>query len=603
MPSHTGFSPAHCASARQLTHVPVATAQRGVAPAQAVAFVAEHAPHEPSVWQAGVAPPQSASPAQARHVPEPASQTGFVPPHSAAVVQDAHVPEAVSQPATGPVHFVVLLAEHTPQAPLGSQAGAAPPQSVSPPQALHVCAVVSHTGLAPPHWAFVRQPTHVPSVTSHSDVAPTQRRTLVDEHWAQAPLAKQAGVAPPQSASLAQARHTCVATLHTGIAPLQPLVAVHWTHVPDVVSQTAVPPVHAETFVAEQAPHEPFPWQAGVAPPPHWPSFAHGRQVWVVPSQTGVVPAQSALARHRTHVPAAGLHTGVAPVQAVRFVAEHWAQAPLGWQAGETPPHSPSLAHARHARVPASQMGVVPAHVVAVRHPTHVPVTVAHTGVVPVQAAAFVVEHAPQAPLGWQAGVAPPQSPSLAQARQTCAATLQAGVVPLQVTFDVHATQVAEVASQAGVAPVHRDAFVAEHAPHDPFAWQAGSAPLQSASAAQARHVCALVSHVGFVPPQSALTTQATHVAVVGLHTGVAPVHSVVFVVEHTPQAPLGPHAGVPPPHSPSLAHARQACVAVLHTGVLPEQSGLAVQRTHVPDPTSHTGVAPTQRLTFVAEH
>jgi hypothetical protein len=39
-------------------------------------------------------------------------------------------------------------------------------------------------------------------------------------------------------------------------------------------------------------------------------------------------------------------------------------------------------------------------------------------------------EHWPQAPEGWQAGVAPPQSPSAAQARQVCVATLHTGMVP-----------------------------------------------------------------------------------------------------------------------------------------------------------------------------
>jgi hypothetical protein len=37
-------------------------------------------------------------------------------------------------------------------------------------------------------------------------------------------------------------------------------------------------------------------------------------------------------------------------------------------------------------------------------------------------------EHWPQAPLGWHAGVAPPQSPSPAQARQTCRLVSQIGV-------------------------------------------------------------------------------------------------------------------------------------------------------------------------------
>ena len=48
------------------------------------------------------------------------------------------------------------------------------------------------------------------------------------------------------------------------------------------------------------------------------------------------------------------------------------------------------------------------------------------------QRAAFAAEHSPQAPLVWQAGVAPPHSPSPAHARHVCVAPLQTGVVPEQ---------------------------------------------------------------------------------------------------------------------------------------------------------------------------
>jgi hypothetical protein len=104
--------------------------------------------------------------------------------------------------------------------------------------------------------------------------------------------------------------------LQTGLAPLQPAVAVHWTQVPVAALHTAVAPAQPVVFVTEHAPHDPFAWQAGVAPAPHWASVAHVLHVWVVPSHTGVVPMQSAFARQRTHEPAAVLHTGVVPVQA-----------------------------------------------------------------------------------------------------------------------------------------------------------------------------------------------------------------------------------------------------------------------------------------------
>jgi hypothetical protein len=60
-----------------------------------VAFVAEHWPHEPDGWQAGVVPPHSLSPAQARQVWVVVLQTGVAPPHWAFEVQGTHVPVVV----------------------------------------------------------------------------------------------------------------------------------------------------------------------------------------------------------------------------------------------------------------------------------------------------------------------------------------------------------------------------------------------------------------------------------------------------------------------------------------------------------------------------
>jgi hypothetical protein len=59
-----------------------------------------------------------------------------------------------------------------------------------------------------------------------------------------------------------------------------------------------------------------------------------------------------------------------------------------------------------------------------------------------VQALALVAEHCPQAPDDSQAGVAPPHSPSPAQARQTCVVVLQTGAVPPHWAFEVQGTQV-----------------------------------------------------------------------------------------------------------------------------------------------------------------
>jgi hypothetical protein len=53
--------------------------------------------------------------------------------------------------------------------------------------------------------------------------------------------------------------------------------------------------------------------------------------------------------------------------------------------------------------------------------------------------------------------------------------------------------------------------------------------------------------------------------------------HWVLFVAEHTPQAPEGSQAGVIPVQSPSPVQARQTPAPVLHTGVVPEQAAAFV--------------------------
>ena len=64
----------------------------------------------------------------------------------------------------------------------------------------------------------------------------------------------------------------------------------------------------------------------------------------------------------------------------------------------------------------------------------------------PLHRLALVAEHWPHAPEGSQAGVAPPHSPSPAQARQVCEAVLQTGVVPPHWAFDRHGTQLPDAA-------------------------------------------------------------------------------------------------------------------------------------------------------------
>jgi len=123
---------------------------------------AEHWPHAPDGWQAGVAPPHSPSPAHGRQLWVARLHTGVVPPHWAFDVHGTHVAEAASQTGVAPMQRVALLAEQTPHAPLGWQAGVAPPQSPSPAHAWQLCVAALQIGVAPPHWAFDTQGTQVP---------------------------------------------------------------------------------------------------------------------------------------------------------------------------------------------------------------------------------------------------------------------------------------------------------------------------------------------------------------------------------------------------------------------------------------------------------
>jgi hypothetical protein len=66
-----------------------------VAPVQRSELPAEHWPHAPAGWQAGVAPEHSLSPLHARQVCSTGSQTGVPPPHSLSSVQGTHVPVGV----------------------------------------------------------------------------------------------------------------------------------------------------------------------------------------------------------------------------------------------------------------------------------------------------------------------------------------------------------------------------------------------------------------------------------------------------------------------------------------------------------------------------
>ena len=81
------------------------------------ALVAEHCPHAPDAWHAGVAPPHSPSPAHPRHVCVPVLQTGVVPAHCAFDVHGTQVADGTSHTGVAPAQRVALVAEHCPHAP------------------------------------------------------------------------------------------------------------------------------------------------------------------------------------------------------------------------------------------------------------------------------------------------------------------------------------------------------------------------------------------------------------------------------------------------------------------------------------------------------
>jgi hypothetical protein len=122
----------------QVTHVAPTVSQAGVAPEHLVALVAEHWPQAPLDSQAGVPPGHSESPAHARQVCVVVLQTGWVPLHCALDTQATQVALVVLQTGVAPEHWVVLVAEHCPQAPLDSQAGAEPGHCESVEHAWHV---------------------------------------------------------------------------------------------------------------------------------------------------------------------------------------------------------------------------------------------------------------------------------------------------------------------------------------------------------------------------------------------------------------------------------------------------------------------------------
>ena len=117
--SQVGVVPLHSAAVRQPAQTPALVRQYGVAPVHSVALVPEHWPHAPEGWHAGVAPPHSLSPAQARHAWKVASHSGADVGQSASARHDTQLPADTRQSGRAPVQRVALPAEHSPHAPDG----------------------------------------------------------------------------------------------------------------------------------------------------------------------------------------------------------------------------------------------------------------------------------------------------------------------------------------------------------------------------------------------------------------------------------------------------------------------------------------------------
>ena len=220
-------------------------------------------------------------------------------------------------------------------------------------------------------------------------------------------VAEQTGVVPPQSALPRQATQTPPPPVvsHSGALAAQWLVSVG--------VQTAQAPVlrHTGNFGSQSALER------------------HARHVWSEVSQMGRVPEQSALATQSTHALVAVSHTCCATAHAPGLPAAHGTHAPLAPHTGADTSHSLSSAQVRQACVVPSHTGVAPPQSADETHATQSPSVASHSAVAPEHAVVFVVEQAPHAPLGSQAVVAPPHSPSASQPRQTCVTPSQTGLV------------------------------------------------------------------------------------------------------------------------------------------------------------------------------
>lgn len=164
-------------------------------------------------------------------------QNGVTPPQSPSPRHPAQVPPpvAVSQRGLSAEQRETSVGVQAAHKPSGRQIGVAAPQS-----------------------ELEAQPRQVELAESQMGLLPVHPEASLAEHWTQAPVAEQTGAVDEQSEAAAQARQARVVASQMGVVPPQSVLDLQLTHAPAVVSQIAVAPEHAVSFVAEHASHAPL---------------------------------------------------------------------------------------------------------------------------------------------------------------------------------------------------------------------------------------------------------------------------------------------------------------------------------------------------------
>ena len=298
------------------------------------------------------------------------------------------------------------------------------------------------------------------------------------------------------------------APLHFGVAAGQSVSCRQFTHWFDTVSQTGASGF-GQSVLSAQITHDPcfMPGAVSQAGPLRLPTQSafvwHGWHVWLVVSHLGVMPLQSALDSHATHVPEGKSQ--------MRFGMPVLLSAPAS-----APPLEPASALLVHCVVLVDE------------HCPHAPQT-SHAGVAPLQSASDA--QGSQIPSASQMGVSPPQSLGARHCTQVLLA-LQRGVAAGQSPLLAQITQAPwfEAGGNTHTGPV--------------------AEPTQSVLLWQGPQVSVLVLQMGVVAPQSVFARQSTHLLTGVSHTGVAAGQS-ALVTQFT-QMPDASQAGVGVLHAES---------------------------------------------------